>query len=259
MRVCRFKFKLDRSTLEKLYVAFIRSKLHYGNIIWDNCPKHLSDLVESVQYRAGKVVSGAIHRTSHDLLYRELGWDRLEERRKKQRLKVLYKVIHGDAPVYLQQVLNAQYGENNQYTLRNQHDIPHFRVRTSKFLESFFPKTIREWNSLSNDIKLSPSLKTFASKLNADMHNSPKWYYFGNRELSIKHAKMRMLCSNLNDHLFSHIHVIDNPACPCGYIRENNKHFLLECNLYNNERTDMLAALQNIGFEPNLNNLRYGN
>ena len=91
------------------------------------------------------------------------------------------------------------------------------------------------------------------------MHNSPKWYYFGSRELSIKHAKMRMLCSNLNDHLFSHIHVIDNPACPCGYIRENNKHFLLECNLYNNERTDMFAALQNIGFEPNLNNLLYGN
>ena len=85
------KHKLDRSTLEKLYVAFVRSKLEYANIVWDNCSKQLSDLIESVQYRAGKVVSGAIHRTSHELLYKELGWDRLEDRRKRQRLKVLYK------------------------------------------------------------------------------------------------------------------------------------------------------------------------
>ena len=68
-----------------------------------------------------------------------------------------------------------------------------------------------------------------------------------------------MLCSPLNDHLFSHIHVVDSPACPCGHLRENNKHYLLECNLFTVERDQMLHSLQQLGFQPNLNNLLYGN
>ena len=38
------KHKLDRCTLEKLYFAFIRSKLEYANIVLDNCLKQLSDI-----------------------------------------------------------------------------------------------------------------------------------------------------------------------------------------------------------------------
>ena len=40
------KFKLDRKTLEKLYLSFIRSKLEYGNIIWDNCTQEQADTIE---------------------------------------------------------------------------------------------------------------------------------------------------------------------------------------------------------------------
>ena len=84
------KYKLDRATLEKLYFSFVRSKLEYGSIVWDSCSKHSEELLESVQYRAAKIVSGAIHRTSHGVVYSELGWERLEQRRRKQRLKVFF-------------------------------------------------------------------------------------------------------------------------------------------------------------------------
>ena len=145
------------------------------------------------------------------------------ERRKKQRLKVLYKTIHGDAPIYLQQVLNAQQVDQNKYMLRNIHNIPQFRARTSTFLDSFFPQTIQDWNNLPNDIQSSESIETFVRRLNKDKILSPKWYYSGKRTLSIKHAKLRMLCSKLNDHLYSHNNVVDSPSCPCGHIiiREN--------------------------------------
>ena len=58
------KYKLDRVTLEKLYVAFVRSKLEYSNIVWDNSSKQLCDLLDGVQYKAAKIISGAINRTS---------------------------------------------------------------------------------------------------------------------------------------------------------------------------------------------------
>jgi hypothetical protein len=31
------KHKLDRKSLEKLYIGFIRPILEYGGIVWDNC------------------------------------------------------------------------------------------------------------------------------------------------------------------------------------------------------------------------------
>ena len=42
------KYKLDRKTLHTLYFAFVRSKLEYARIVWDNCSNQLSDLLESV-------------------------------------------------------------------------------------------------------------------------------------------------------------------------------------------------------------------
>ena len=42
------KYKPDRKILERLYFAFIRSKLDYASIVWDNCPKELFDIIENV-------------------------------------------------------------------------------------------------------------------------------------------------------------------------------------------------------------------
>ena len=251
------KYKLDRVTLEKLYVAFIRSKLEYSNIVWDNCSKQLSDLLEGVQYRAAKIISGAISRTSHNIVYKEVGWQTLGERRQRQRLRVMYKTVHGQTPEYLQNTIPAPAG-NQHYALREQ-NIPTFRARTSTFHKSFFPQTIRDWNKLDNKIKDAGTLDTFTSKLDSTLPTVPKWYSIGDRRLAIIHAKMRMLCSELNDHLFSHIHVVDSPSCQCGHHRENNKHFLLDCPLYHNERTILLNNLAQIKYDPTVSNLLHGN
>ena len=251
------KYKLDRLTLEKLYVAFIRSKLEYSNIVWDNCSKQLSDLLEGVQYRAAKIISGAISRTSHNVVYKEVGWQTLEERRQRQRLRVMHKTMHGQAPEYLQNTIPVPAG-NQRYALR-EHNIPGFRARTSTFHKSFFPQTIRDWNKLDNKIKDAGTLDTFTSKLDSTLPIVPKWFSIGDRRLSIIHAKMRMLCSELRDHLFSHIHVADSPVCQCGHYRENNKHYLLDCPLYYNERIILLNNLAQINFDPTLSNLLHGN
>ena len=68
-----------------------------------------------------------------------------------------------------------------------------------------------------------------------------------------------MLCSPLNDHLYSHIHVIDDPSCACGNARETNKHYLLECALHTGQRKAMLEALHELDFEPTLSNILQGN
>jgi hypothetical protein len=55
-----FKFKLPRLTLEILYKSLVRSKMEYANVVWDGCIIGESDLLESVQYDAAKLISGAM-------------------------------------------------------------------------------------------------------------------------------------------------------------------------------------------------------
>ena len=54
-----FKFHLDRSTLRCLYTSLIRPQMEYADIVWDNCTSGNSDLLESVQYDAAKIITGA--------------------------------------------------------------------------------------------------------------------------------------------------------------------------------------------------------
>ena len=142
------KYKLDRKTLETLYFSFIRSQLEYASIVWDNCSQQLSDLLESVQYRAAKIVSGAICRTSHDIVNQELNWTSLKERRKNQRLRVFYKSCTGNSPIYMQTLMAENTRERERYNLRGDRRFIPPKARTSTFQNSFVPQTVRDWNNL---------------------------------------------------------------------------------------------------------------
>ena len=121
------KYKLDRRTLERLYFAFVRSKLEYASIVWDNCTEEQKHQLEQVQYRCGKIVSGAISRTSSELVKSELGWPSLAERRKQQRLRTFHKIVHGDAPTYLQEAVPKP--APHRANLRNKDDIPNICIK----------------------------------------------------------------------------------------------------------------------------------
>ena len=150
-----FKYKLDRRSLEKLYFTYVRSKLEYASIVWDNCPKYLVDMLENVQFRAAKIISGATNQTSTALIYRELGCEKRQERGQSQRLTTMYKITHGETPQYLESDLNYLEAPGHAYELRNADAIPLVRTRTSAFQNSFYPRTVGEWNELDDWIEAS--------------------------------------------------------------------------------------------------------
>ena len=36
----KLKFMLDRDSLNKIYISFVRSTLEYATIVWDNCKQY---------------------------------------------------------------------------------------------------------------------------------------------------------------------------------------------------------------------------
>ena len=63
------KFRLDRLSLEKLYLSFIRPLLEYGDVVWDPDNVYLINILEKVQIEAMRIISGGTIITSLRELY----------------------------------------------------------------------------------------------------------------------------------------------------------------------------------------------
>ena len=81
---------LKRKTLDLLYKITVRSVVDYALPLYSNNLK-LTDLarLDRLQYKAGKLVTGALHFTSRDKLNIELGWENFQTRIKFVGLSLL--------------------------------------------------------------------------------------------------------------------------------------------------------------------------
>ena len=95
-------YKLDRSILTSLYKSLIRPLMEYGDVVWNNCYDCDSALLDSVQYEATRLVTGAIKGTSSARLYKELAWESLSIRRKLHILSQFYKIVKNLVPHYFE-------------------------------------------------------------------------------------------------------------------------------------------------------------
>ena len=249
------KYKLDRATLETIYKCYIRPLLEYGDVVWDNCNETQSDSLELIQKRAGRIICGAILRTSTEILYSELGWTSLVTRRKANRLSLMHKTVNSDVPSYLRNILPGTVGDRCPYPLRNRDNIDNINFRLSLYERSFFPHTITEYNELDG-------VNVLSSKQVRDrilrVEKPRTWYYTGIRKWSIMHARLRMRCSQLSYDLYM-LNIIENQKCTCGNRIEDAAHYFLYCPLYIRHRRVLFDKLSVLTFFPSLDNILFGN
>ncbi len=144
----------------------VRPLLEYSPTVWgphpDSYKKGIKQ-IEQVQRRAARwVMSRHGNRSSPTEMIAELGWDSLEKRRQDQRLTMVYKMSHG-----LVAANHTEYMTPETRQSRHVHNRA-FVVPTSNadyHRCSFFPRAIREWNSLPQAVVDSPSVETFRARL----------------------------------------------------------------------------------------------
>jgi hypothetical protein len=95
------KYKLNRKNLEKLYLIYIRPIFEYACEVWDNCGVSNSCKLERLQLEAARIITGLPIFTNTEYIYRETGCERLEERRTRRKLQLLYNIQNGSTPPYL--------------------------------------------------------------------------------------------------------------------------------------------------------------
>ena len=247
------KFKINRLALEKIYNSFIRPLLEYSDAVWDNATSECKEKLEAVHNEAARIITGATKLCSISKLHEDLGWETLQARRSKHKLTILYKILNGIAPEYLQSLVPPRVQDATSRNLRNANDFRNFRTNTNLFYESFFPSTIRAWNELPDGIKTSPSVASFKFRLNRELRKPPKYFNTGTRQGQILHARLRMECSSLNAHLHKK-NTVPSSSCSCGSY-ESTYHFFFQCPNYSQIRNRYLPNNLN---DLNTNDLLHG-
>ena len=98
----KLKFKLDRRSLQTIYISLIRPLLEYADIVWDNCNQTEAYELEKIQYEAARIVTGATKLVSINVLLSETGCETLAARRKKKhKLHLFFKMVNALSPEYL--------------------------------------------------------------------------------------------------------------------------------------------------------------
>ena len=134
----KLKFQLDRKSLELIYLVSIRPILEYCNEIWDNCTRYEKDDLEKIQIEAARIATGTTKLVSIEHLYSEIGWKKLETRRKNKKVILLYTMVNDLTPQYLSSLVPSTINETSRYNLRNSNDIRTVNSRTSQYYNSFY-------------------------------------------------------------------------------------------------------------------------
>ena len=187
----------------------------------------LKKQLDAIHVEAARIITGATKLCSIEKLFFDLGWESLQSRRNKHKLVIFYKILHGLTPDYLFDIVPPTVRETARYNLRNSEHIQNYRASTNLFLDSFFPSTIRAWNSLPNEVKEASSVAAFKHALNRNIKIPPKYFNAGTRMGQILHARLRMGCSSLNSDLYRK-NIVQSPSSSCGEF-ESAKHFLFTC------------------------------
>ena len=158
----KLKFKLDRNSLETIYLTFIRPLLEYGDVLWDNFTQYEKNELDKIQNEAARIATGATKLISLHALSNEVKWESLEERRRKHKLTLFfYKMKSKLCPTYLSSLVPQTVNSISRYNLRNASDLQKINARTTLDYNLFLPSTIRTWNDLPLETKQLESVNAF--------------------------------------------------------------------------------------------------
>lgn len=149
-KLCLLRHKLKGAPSDtKLlaYTSIIRPRLEYACTVWDPHKKLNIQALERIQRKAIRFVTSKYRNSdSPTTLMTALGIQSLEKRRKILRLKFLFKLYNRQLSLDPEPFLQPLVTRLTRH--RHEKSLTPYNARTNLFKNSFFPRTITDWNSL---------------------------------------------------------------------------------------------------------------
>ena len=142
--------KCSEQVKESAYLTMVRPQLEYASDVWD--PHQTGDIVEleKIQRRAARWVMNDYGRLSSvTSMLNQLSWPTLQIRRKLSRLQTLHKIFNQQISLIIPPYYLPTSRSTRQYHPLH-YILPH--VSTTAHQNSYFSRTINDWNSLPVDL-----------------------------------------------------------------------------------------------------------
>ena len=248
---------VSHMVLETIYKLYVRPHLDYCDIVYHTATigtsifylensNSILKKVESIQYEAARIVTGAWKGTSMKKLYDNLGWESLSDRRIMRKLYIFFETLDNKFPRYLYNTLKEK-----EYT-------PNSRLFNKKLLKtipcskpyklSFFPSTILDWNKLEAGIKEAKTKHIFKNKLLNKIRPKRSPYFGLQNNDKVRYITMlRLGLSPLRAHKFKYgFQDTSDPFCLVCESTEDTEHYLLHCKSYSLSRTSLMYRVSEI-------------
>jgi len=152
------KYK-SREVMKKLYLAYVRPHLEYSVQAWSPYLEKDIDMLERVQRKATRLVSGLSNLEYGERL-NALDMYSLKYRRLRGDMIEMYKIVRGLDQVNLNDALQFRVSHRG-----HQFRLDKMRCRTVKRQQVFSQRVVDQWNRLPADAVGSPSLNVFKSRV----------------------------------------------------------------------------------------------
>ena len=150
------------TTLE-IYKGLIEPHFDYCSVVWDGLSQQLSEKLQKLQNRAARVITKSSYNTNSSYLLKSLSWDNLSVKRTKQKANLMYKCVNKFAPNYLCNMFTPR---TLSFDLRDASQKLYLpKPRTDYLKRSFSYSGASFWNDLSEDIRITTSLRSFKKKI----------------------------------------------------------------------------------------------
>jgi hypothetical protein len=156
----------------------------------------------------------------------------------------MFKLQHGLLPPYLTEICPPLTKDRTTYDLRSGMNITTLHTRTTTYQQSFFPKSIKDWNELEMPARACPSIDSFKEyqKKRSGFKINPLFRKFSSRAAT-NHTRIRLGLSGLSSQRHDY-NLIDNAKClTCHARREDAAHYFLLCPTYEEARADFLEGI----------------
>ena len=107
--------------------------------------------------------------------------------------------------------------------------------------------TTKEWNNLSRSTRTDPCLRSFQRAIDARLSAgvAPLFNRVGSKTGNTLHTRLRLNATILNAHLFK-IQKAISPCCECGSSKETVAHFVLNCPIFNVQRSELFCQISQL-------------